>query len=92
MYTMEDLIRCFNNTWEHRAKYIGVLVHIPGQEGLEVIINSSDSFEAKEKYYRENYDYELNHKKAKGVKIVGFTYGNSFAIIESDLFNGGKHQ
>ena len=89
-YTMEDLIRCFDNTWEHHAKYIGVLIQIPDQDGLEVIINSSESFMAKKKYYQKMYDNELNHKNVPGLKIVGFTYGNDFAMIEADLFNGGN--
>lgn len=83
--TMGNLEKCFDGAWEKQASYVGVLVFIPGNSGLEVIINAAGNFAEKLKYYKNAYDEKLNHKFSEGIKIVGFTYGNSFAEIQEDL-------
>jgi hypothetical protein len=83
---MENLNKCFNHAWDNEANYIGVLFRIPRQDTHEVIINSSSAFAAKQRFYKENYNDDLTHSKVEGLRIVGFTYGKSFADIENDLF------
>lgn len=83
---MEHLINNFNAAWENDASFVGVLIFIPGQASHEVIINSAPSFAKKLAYYKEKYDDNLNMKNGSGIKIVGFTYGDSFSEIEKDLY------
>ncbi|WP_230322510.1 MULTISPECIES: hypothetical protein [Bacillus] len=36
-------------------------------------------------YYSKTYNTDLNYKFAKGIRIIGFTYSDSFAEIQKDL-------
>lgn len=83
--TRNYLINNFEVAKAKRAGYIGVLIEMEGFEKPEVIINSYANFDKKLEYYTSSYDENLNHKFAKGIKIVGFTYGESFSEIEADL-------
>lgn len=56
-----------------------------GFKEAEVIINKIDNAEDKLNYYRNVYDENLNHKYSNGIRIVGCSYGNSFADIQKDL-------
>lgn len=47
-----------------------VMVSIPGNKFCEGITNSYEDIENKEKYYDETYDENMNHKKAKDIRIV----------------------
>lgn len=54
-------------------KSIGVLIEMPGFEEPELIINPCKNLKQKLRYYKDTYDENLNHKKAPGIKIVGYT-------------------
>lgn len=53
---------------------LGVLVEMPGFESAELIINPVENLEKKLAYYKNTYDENLQHKHAKGIKIIGYTF------------------
>lgn len=84
--TINNLESCFNKAWDEGFKYVGVKIAMDGFRKEEVIINSYENFGDKLKYYKNAYNEDLTLKNAPDkVKIVGFTYGNSFSQIEKDL-------
>jgi hypothetical protein len=83
--TMEYLIRIFERAKELNVKYVAVLIEMDGFPKAEIIINQVDNVDTKLDYYKKTYDDELNHKFAKGIRIVGFTFGDSFEEIENEL-------
>ena len=85
--TIDNLAQCFTGAIKNKAKYIGIKVQAENMEGPEVIINPTENFEAKSDYYKRAYNEDLSLKTASGIKIIGFTYGDSYADIQED-FNG----
>jgi len=83
--TMDDLTNCFNEASEANSNYVCVVVSMAGFPKEEVIINQRENFEAKLKYYQNVYDKGLDHKHATGVKIIGFSHGNTFNQIQKEL-------
>jgi len=83
--TMEYLTNCFRRAGELKMNYVAIVLTMEGFEGKEVIINPIENFDTKLAYYQQTYDNELHHKFAKGIRIVGFTFGDSFAEIEDDF-------
>jgi len=53
---------------------LGVLIEMPGFESPEMIINPCENLEKKLEYYKNTYDDNLEHKHAKGIKIIGYTF------------------
>ena len=88
--TINNLEKCFYKASQHDKKYVGVLIHMDDFSKDEIIINENANFDSKFDYYKKVYDENLNHRHAKGIKIVGFTYGNSFKDIENDLIENEK--
>lgn len=66
--------------------FMFVLVSVPNCNDNELIINPLTNFEDKLKYYLETYDEELNHKYAKGVKIMGFGVSECLDFIEERIY------
>lgn len=83
--TLNNLEECFNKAIEENKKYIGVKIEMQGFPKPEIIINENENFTSKLAYYEKAYNEELTLKTFNGIKIVGFTYGNSFKDIEEDL-------
>lgn len=83
--TMNHLENNFEMAIQTGAKYVAVLVEMEGFPESEVIINERANFETKLAYYQKTYDGNLQHKYAKGIAIVGFTYGDSFQDISDDF-------
>ncbi|WP_438285549.1 hypothetical protein [Bacillus wiedmannii] len=83
--TYKNLKQCFTNGINNDAEFVGVLIEMEGFDDPEVIINHRVNIADKLDYYGKTYDENLNHKFAKGIRIVGFTYGDSFADIQNDL-------
>ena len=84
--TLENLDRCFEMAKRSEAKFIGVAIRVPDAPAIEIIINSCSNFDAKLEYYKKTYEADLSHKAVGDtLKIVGFTYGNSFAEIQNNL-------
>lgn len=83
---INNLENCFNKAWDEGIKYVAVKVWMYGFAKEEVIINSYKNFGDKLNYYKNAYNEDLTLKNAPDkVKIVGFTYGNSFKQIKKDL-------
>ena len=85
--TRENLINNFTGARVDESQYVGVLIEMEGFDKPEVIINSYENFDKKLAYYIDAYDENLNHKHAKGIKIIGFTHGDYFDGIEVDLLS-----
>jgi hypothetical protein len=82
---MVELEYDFNEAIKQRAKFIGVLIKMPGFDRPEVIINSYENFNKKLAYYKKTYDEDLEHKFSKGIKIIDSCYGNSYSEISIAL-------
>ncbi|MGG3234618.1 hypothetical protein ABEP17_14240 [Priestia flexa] len=83
---MGNLERSFKLAKEYNAKFVAVRIEMEGFPEAEVIINPIVNADAKLEYYKKTYDDNLNHKYAKGIKIVGCTFGNDWNEIEEDLY------
>lgn len=83
-----NLEKCFFEASHNGAKYVGVKIQIQGFLKPEVIINEHENFDSKFAYYKKAYNDDLTLKAFDGIKIVGFTYGDSFEDIEKDLIGG----
>ena len=66
-------------------KYIRLKINITEYPSEEIIIIQNTNFESKLRYYKEIYDYKLNHKYVGGIKIIDCTSGNDFKEIELSL-------
>lgn len=53
---------------------VGVFIEMPGFEMPEIIVNPTENLEKKLEYYKNTYNDNLEHKKAKGIKIIGYTF------------------
>jgi hypothetical protein len=83
---MEYLKNCFNRAKEIDAGFVGVAVRVPNATEKEIIINGRENLEVKLEYYQKTYDEDLSHKAVgDSLRIVGFTFGNSFAEIQEQL-------
>jgi hypothetical protein len=83
---MKNLINCFNTTNEQQFNWVAVLVKNINSEGEELIINPYVNFDDKLEYYQKAYTDDLVLKTYNGIKIVGFTFGNTLEDIENQLF------
>lgn len=66
---LEDVIK----TSIKKNKQLGVLIEMPGFEEPEMIINPVVNLQKKLEYYKKTYGENLEHKHAKGVRIIGYT-------------------
>lgn len=82
---LNNLEICFMSAMSIGAKYVGVKIWMQGFDDCEVIINSNANFEKKLEYYKTAYNEDLTLNTFNGIKIVGFTYGDSYEEIEKDL-------
>ena len=83
--TIYSLERCFNEAKFMERKYIGVQIAMEGFTKSEIIINESENFDSKLAYYKKAYNEDLTLKAFNGIRIIGFTFGESFDDIEDDL-------
>ncbi|MBU5268902.1 hypothetical protein ACIR03_02685 [Clostridium cochlearium] len=83
--TINDLEKCFYEASHKDKKYVGVKIEMAGFEKPEIIINENANFDKKFDYYKKAYNETLTMKTFDGIKIVGFTYGDTFEEIEKDL-------
>jgi len=85
MLTMENLEKCFESAKEQRYPYVGIKIKMKGFEEPEVIINPNANFDKKLDYYKNAYNDDLTLKSFNGIKIIGFSYGDTYDEIEMDL-------
>lgn len=84
--SIDNLEKCFYEASQKDKKYVGVKIQMYGFDKPEIIINPTDNFDKKFDYYRYAYNTNLTLRNAPDkIKIIGFTYGDSFAEIEKDL-------
>ena len=83
--TIDSLANMVDEAIMSNATYIGVKIQMQGLTKPEVIINEMENFKSKLEYYKQSYNTDLTLKAFNGIKIVGFTFGNSYDDIESDL-------
>lgn len=83
--TLKELENCFNAAKEKGAKYVAVIISLKDTNKSEIIINPRENFVLKLDYYKQAYTNNLEFKKIPEIKILGFTYGNTFSDIEKDL-------
>ena len=82
---IKNLEKCFNEASINGSKYIGVKIRKEVFPTAEIVIDKKENFWKKLEYYKNAYDEDLSLKANSGIRIVGFTYGNSFKDIEEDL-------
>lgn len=85
MLTIKNLKICFDEAIKQNSKFIGVAIETRGNKDIEVIINPRANFENKLEYYLSAYNEDLTLKSYDGIKIVGFTYGDSFNDLQNQL-------
>ncbi|EGT3619245.1 TPA: hypothetical protein ACH354_002236 [Clostridium perfringens] len=83
--TIHNLEKCFYEASVQDKKYVGVKIQMKGFEKPEIIINENENFDKKFEYYKNAYNKDLTLKTFNGIKIIGFTYGDTFKEIEADL-------
>ena len=83
--TMENLIESINMAQEISFKYFAIKVEMDGFPEEEVIINPMINAVEKIDYYKNTYNDDLTHKHAKGIRIVDYTYADTYEDIESDF-------
>lgn len=83
--TINNLEKCFYEASVNDKKYVGVKIQMAGFKNPEIIINENANFDKKFDYYKKAYNENLTLKTFEGIKIVGFSYGNTFKEIEKDL-------
>ena len=91
--TIKNLENCFNGAIKNNAKYLGIKVQLKERFCSQIIINERNNFDSEldffKKTYNENlthkHNEDLTHKHNEKIKIIGFTYGNTFEEIERDL-------
>ena len=57
------------------SKSLSLLITLPGLDSPEMITNPVENLEKKLEYYKSTYDDNLEHRHAKGIKIVGYSMG-----------------
>lgn len=83
---MINLEKCFKAAIEKKQRYVGVKIKMDGFKNSEIIINENVNFNKKLDYYKRAYNDNLTLKNAPDkIKIIGFTFGNSFEAIEKQL-------
>lgn len=82
---INNLEKCFYEASTQGKKYVGVKIEMQGFPKPEIIINENENFDSKFAYYKKAYNEDLTLKTFNGIKIVGFTYGDSFIDVERDL-------
>ncbi len=65
---------------------LGLFIEMPGFPMPELITNPVANLNKKLEYWKKTYDKNLEHKHAKGIKIVGATLGlyTSSLVKEGD--------
>lgn len=71
--TMSELEAVVKEAIE-KESHLSLLIEMPGFELPEMITNPTVNLEKKLEYYKNTYDENLEHKHAKGIRIVGYTF------------------
>ncbi|AWZ48368.1 hypothetical protein C3495_05840 [Clostridiaceae bacterium 14S0207] len=78
--TINNLERCFYEASKNDKKYVAL--KLSGYKNNEILIIQNADFDSRFYFIKQVFNKEL----ALGfIKIVGFTYGDTFEEIEKDL-------
>lgn len=81
---LKEMLDCFQSGKAEDCKYIAVKVKMNNFADDEIIINPMSNVDSKSKHYENAYNDDLTLKNApQAVRIVDYTYGNSFEEIEA---------
>lgn len=83
---MRNLEECFRMAKVQDATWVAVAIKTRGCESSELILNPNVNFDKKLEYYKNAYTDDLVLKTYDGIQIVGFTYADTLAEIEEDLW------
>ena len=53
---------------------LGLVIEMSGFPKPELIVNPVENLEKKLEYWKNTYDDNLEHKHAKGIKIIAYTF------------------
>ncbi len=53
---------------------LGLFIEMSGFEKPEVIVNPPENLDKKLEYYKVTYNENLEHKNAKGIRIIGYMF------------------
>ncbi|AAK79179.1 hypothetical protein BJV85_002791 [Clostridium acetobutylicum] len=87
----QELDKCFIKAKNQAYSYVAVVIKIEGFPVPEIIVNYQENFDKKQEYYDKTYDDNLNHKFAKGIKIVAISVANDLSEFK-DLFKPNKNK
>lgn len=82
---INDLEECFNLAFKKGYRYVAVVIKAKNLTSEEVIINDYRNMKDKIDYYKSAYNKDLKLKNNEDIKIIDFTYGDSFTHIEMEL-------
>lgn len=71
--TMTELEKVINKAIE-KNEALGLFIEMPGFNKPELITNPAENLKKKLEYYKNTYDENLEHKHAKGIKIIAYTF------------------
>lgn len=78
---MEELEDIFAEAKKKRW-YAALVIDMVGFPMREIIINHPNNLDEKLAYYKKTYTDDLDHKFAKGIRVVGVSVGSSWAAIQ----------
>lgn len=91
-YSKEIMLDAFRQVLHKREhKYIAVKIETRDVKGHEVIVNPLQNAQQKIDYYDRAYTDDLVLKSYDGIKIVDYTWADSFDEIEKD-FGGTNNE
>ncbi|WP_431785925.1 hypothetical protein [Paenibacillus lactis] len=83
--TMSEMIEIFEDAKEFNANYVAVKILMDGFEKPEIIINEKENIDSKLEYYKKAYNDDLSHKYSNGIRIVNYSYGNTYDEVKRTL-------
>ena len=80
-----DLRKCFETAEKIGYEFVAVKIDMQGFDHPEIVINRKGNYEDKMNYYENAYDDNLILKAYNGIRIIDYTYADTFEQIEEDL-------
>ena len=60
---------------------LGLFIEMLGFEMPEIIVNPPENLDKKLEYYKTTYNENLEHKNAKGIRIIGYIFIKEYGGI-----------
>jgi hypothetical protein len=78
MEELEDLFAVAKK----KGWYTALVIDMEGFPMREIIINHPNNLDEKLAYYKKTYTNDLDHKFAKGIRVVGVASGTSWLALQ----------